>query len=98
MGTPFKLGISIPHDHVLGISSEIRDSVCRRFEEDYVLCPIKLRRGLFTTSVIDNIDHNPTSNTSQGSFHVSGISLFQNISEGNPRCERWALVMTSDTG
>lgn len=60
--------------------------------------PIKLRRGLFTTSAIDNIDHNPSSNTAQGSFHAIGISLFQNISEGNPGCEREAIVMANDTG
>ena len=55
--TLFKLGISISYDRVLSISTEIGNSVCRRFEEDGVLCPIKLRKGLFTTSAIDNIDH-----------------------------------------
>ena len=96
--TVFKLGISISYDRVLGISAEIGNSVCRRFEEDGVLCPIKLRRGQFTTSAIDNIDHNPSSNTAQGSFHGTNISLFQNISEGNPGCEREAIVMANDTG
>jgi len=47
--TLFKLGMPISYDCVLGISTEIGNSVCRRFEEDGVLFPIKIRRGLFTT-------------------------------------------------
>jgi len=33
---------------------------------------------LFTTAAIDNIDHNPTSNTAGQSFHGTDISMFQN--------------------
>ena len=44
------------------------------------MCPPKLRSGLFTTSAVDNIDHNPSSTTAQGSFHGTGISLFQHPS------------------
>lgn len=65
---------------------------------DGVWCPIKLGRGLFPTSPIDNIDHNPSSNMAQGSFHGTGISLFQNISEGNPGCEGEAITMANNTG
>ncbi|KAL9954025.1 hypothetical protein ACROYT_G041513 [Oculina patagonica] len=32
---------------------------------------------MFTVGAIDNIDHNPSSTTAQGSFHGTGISLFQ---------------------
>jgi len=39
--------------------------------------PIQLRHGLFTISALDNLDHNPSSTTSKGSFHGTGISLFQ---------------------
>lgn len=66
--TLFKLGMSISYDRVLGISTEIGNSVCRRFKEDGVLCPIKLRRSPFTTSAIDNIDHNPSSKRPRGLF------------------------------
>lgn len=40
VGTLCKLGISIFYDRLLGISTEIENSVCRRFEEDGVLCPL----------------------------------------------------------
>ena len=32
---------------------------------------------MFTTSAVDNIDHNPSSTTATGSFHGTGVSLFQ---------------------
>ena len=33
--------------------------------------------GLFTVGALENIDYNPSSTTTQGSFHGTGISLFQ---------------------
>ena len=33
--------------------------------------------GLFTSAAIDNIDHNPSSNTAKSSFHGTSISIFQ---------------------
>ena len=40
------------------------------------MCPSKLHKGLFTTAAVGNIDHNPSSTTSQDSFHGT-ISLVQ---------------------
>ena len=40
---------------------------------------VKLRKGIFTTSAVHIIDHNLSSNTAKGSFHGTGISLFQNV-------------------
>ena len=42
-----------------------------------VVCPLNLNYGLFTVGALDNIDYNPSSTTAQGSFHGTGISLFQ---------------------
>ena len=39
--------------------------------------PPQLRHGLFTVGALDNLDHNPSSTTAKGSFHGTGISLFQ---------------------
>lgn len=88
-----KLGISISYDRVLSISTDVGNAVCRRFEEEGVVCPTKLRKDLFTTAAIDNIDHNPSSNTAQGAFHGTGISLFQNMDSTNTGQERDVTVM-----
>jgi len=60
------------------------------------LCPFKLRKELFTTAGIDNIDHNPSSNTARGSFHGTGISLFQNTSPGACGIERNKITTQHD--
>ena len=44
---------------------------------------------------MDNLDHNPTSTTSQSSFHGTGISLFQFPTSDNPGHERPPLALSS---
>ena len=36
-------------------------------------------RILFTVGALDNLDHNPSSTTSQSSFHGTGIGMFPNF-------------------
>ena len=36
-----------------------------------------MKGGVFTTSAVDNIDHNPSATTSKSSFHGTTISIFQ---------------------
>ncbi|KAL9968945.1 hypothetical protein ACROYT_G021097 [Oculina patagonica] len=57
--------------------NSLATSVCDHFKSVGVVCPLSLHRGLFTVGAIDNIDHNPSSTTAQGSFHGTGIILFQ---------------------
>ena len=45
--------------------------------EDGVVCPAILQKCLFTTSAVDNIDHNPSATTATISCHGTGISVFQ---------------------
>ncbi|CAB3987995.1 Hypothetical predicted protein [Paramuricea clavata] len=84
----FKLGLSVSYDRVLSISTDIGNTICRKFQDENLVCPAKLRKGIFTTSAVDNIDHNPSSNTAKGSFHGTGISLFQNVSREYPGIEQ----------
>lgn len=82
------LGLSISYNRVLEISSELAGKACRQFQHDRVVCPMKLRHGLFTTDAVDNIDHNPSSTTSKDSFHGTAISLFQHHTEHCKGTER----------
>ena len=59
------------------IMNNLATSICDHFKSVGVVFPLSLQRGLFTVGAIDNIDHNPSSTTAQGSFHGTGISLFQ---------------------
>ena len=76
--TFFQLGLSISYDRVLNISTTMATEATEQYQKDGVVCPLILRKHLFTTAAIDNIDHNPTSTTAGQSFHGTGISLFQN--------------------
>ena len=67
------------------------NSVCARFESEGVVCPPKRLKGVFTTAAVDNIDQNPSSETAQGAFHGTGISLFQHPSSDAPGEEREVL-------
>ena len=64
-------GLSISYNRVLQISAELGDAVVSKYIREGVVCPSELRRGLFTTSAMDNIDHNPSS-----SERSSGILFF----------------------
>ena len=69
-------GISISYDRVLEISAQLGDATVSKYVEDGVVCPTGLRKGLFTISAMDNIDHNPTATTATTSFHGTSISVF----------------------
>ena len=65
----YELGISISYDRVLSISTDIGNEACRRFEGEGVLCPFKLRRELFTTAAVDNMQ--------EGHFVEQGFHSFK---------------------
>ncbi|CAE1318539.1 unnamed protein product [Acanthosepion pharaonis] len=60
------------------------------------VCPSVLRKGLFTTAAVDNIDHNPTATTASTSFHGTSISIFQHPSKEN-RGEQWVSPEITDS-
>ena len=75
--TLFDLGLCISYDRVLEISTNLGNNICHHYEMQKAVCPPNLKIGLFTTSAIDNIDHNPSSTSAHDSFHGTGISIFQ---------------------
>ena len=69
-------GLSISYDRVLSISTDVGNKICDTYHKNGV-CPPSMRKGLFTTAQVDNIDHNPSSSTAITSFHGTAISVFQ---------------------
>lgn len=76
-------GISTSYERVLEVSALLGESVVNQYEVDGVACTPILRKGLFTTSAMDNIDHNPTATTANTSFHGTSISMFQHPTLNN---------------
>ena len=79
----FQHGLSVSYDCVLRVSTDKANRVIEIYEHDGVVCPTKLRGGLFTTGNLDNIDHNPSSVSARSSFHGTAISLTQHVSPDN---------------
>lgn len=80
----YDLGLSISYDRIMQLSTALGNSICESFNTENVVCPAKLRNGIFTSAAIDNIDHNPSSTTAQGSLHGTAISIFQHpVKEGD---------------
>ncbi len=73
----YRHGISVNYNRMIELENLLATAICEQFEEEGVVCPAHLRKGLFTVGALDNIDHNLSSTTSQGSFHGTGISIFQ---------------------
>ena len=90
------LSISISYKRVIEVENSLGSSICKRFEDEGIVCPSQLRKGLFTVGALDNIDHNLSSTTAQGSFHGTGISIFQFPTVSNYGICRDPLVILSD--
>lgn len=84
-------GLGISYDRVLEISAQLGDAAVNKYSEDGVVCPQVLRRGLFTITAMDNIDHNPTATTATTSFHGTSISAFQHPTKDNQGEDREPL-------
>ena len=80
----YQMGICVSYDRALELEDWIATSVCERFEEDGVVTPASLRKGVFTIDALDNLDHNPSSTTAVDAFHGTGLSLFQFPTKANP--------------
>ena len=78
------LGFSISCTRVVELSTVLRNDVLHQYEEHKVVFPSSLRKNVFTTAATDNIDHNPSSTSTEGLFFGTDISLFQHITEEEP--------------
>ena len=80
----FHLRLSISYDRVIDISMGMAIAAAQQCASNEVVWPLILRKDLFTTAAVDNIDHNPSWATAHEAFHGTGISLFQNrVTESN---------------
>jgi len=83
-----KLWLSVSYDRVIELENQLACAISEHFEEDGAVCPVNLRKGLFTVCAIDNLDHNQSAIASKAFFHGTGISVFQIPTEENHGEER----------
>ena len=78
-----QLGISISYDRILQLESLLTRSLCEQFKKDNIVCPQQRRKKNVTDGAIDNLDHNSSSATPQGSIHGTEISIIQHPTTEN---------------
>ena len=78
---------------MIELKALLAGAVCKQFEQQDLVCPFSLRRGLFMVGALDNIDHNPSATTAQGAFHGTAISIFQFPTASNAGIARDPLVL-----
>ena len=94
--TLFNLGLCVSYDRVLDISTALGNTVCHNYEMQAADCPPNLKAGVFSTSAIDNIDHNPSSTSAHDSFHGTGISIFQHPDDSNTGVQQSVIANPDD--
>ena len=79
-----EMGLSVTYDRVLEISTDLGTKICKYYDRLNTVCPPQLIKGVFkgvfTTSAVDNINHQTSSTTAKSSFNGTGISVFQHFS------------------
>lgn len=53
--TLYELGLSVSYDRVLEISTDLGTKICKYYDSLNTVCPPQLKKGVFTTSAMDNI-------------------------------------------
>ena len=61
----------------MSISTSLGNNLCHYFNINQAVCPPKIKGKLFTTAAIDDIEHNPSSTSAEGSFNGTSISICQ---------------------
>lgn len=86
----FSIGLSISYERVISIEDNITKSLCKKYNDEEVVCPPDLEPVTFISGAIDNLDHNPTSATA---YHGTSISIIQFPNEPmQPKCFKYNEV------
>ena len=71
------LRLCISSNRIDEIQSAITRNACQQYCLKETVCPDSLFENMFTTTAIDNTDHNETSSTISGPFNGTSILAFQ---------------------
>ena len=77
----YELGLSVSYDRVLEISTDVGTKICEFYDRLKTVCPPQLKQGAFTTSAVDNINHQTSATTVKSSFNGTSVSVFQHFSQ-----------------
>eukprot|EP00733_Pompholyxophrys_punicea_P000084 Pompholyxophrys_punicea_v1_NODE_10_length_6905_cov_7.951686.p6 type:complete len:181 gc:universal NODE_10_length_6905_cov_7.951686:5893-5351(-) len=72
------LGLSVTYYRIANVLDMLSDSLVTACIASDVVCPSNMSKNAFTVCGFDNVDHDPSSTSSMGSFHGTAITTMQN--------------------
>ncbi|CAC5409959.1 unnamed protein product [Mytilus coruscus] len=69
----FHLGLSVSYDRVFSVSPYLTKVLSKQYQEDGFVFPSSLKKGLFTTAAVDNIDRFSLVRAECNSQHDEGV-------------------------
>ena len=82
------LGLCISKDRLQDLSVAMGNTAIESYETTGVVAPVSLKRDLFCTAAVDNIDVNPKSSTATTSLHGTAASIHQHVQNDNTGLQR----------
>ena len=76
----YELVLSVSYDRVLKISTDVGTKICKFYDQLKTVWPPQLKQSVFTTSAVDNINHQMSATTAKSSFNGKSVSVFQHFS------------------
>ena len=73
------VGVNVTYDRVLELEVWSACLVCELFEEDGVVTPADIQKGICTVGILENLDYNPSSTIAVDTFHSIDTSVFQKL-------------------
>ena len=70
------------------MSTTLGNNLLTHYNTAKIVCLPTLKSNVFATAALDNIEHSPSSTTTEGYFYGTGISLFQHPTMKNRGVER----------
>ena len=59
------------------IEDILGNTVCEQVRQENIICPRDLRKNLYTVGALDNIDHDSSWTSAEGSFQGTSIIIIQ---------------------
>ena len=76
-----ELGLCISYGRTLKLSEDLCNNVMDLYEQNGTVCPPTLPKGVFTTTALDNLDHDPKSTVANWTFHGTALSMTCHVDE-----------------
>ncbi|KAF5283005.1 hypothetical protein FQA39_LY04876 [Lamprigera yunnana] len=73
------LGISVSYDRIMEVKKQFTQAVCKRWQQDGVIVPTNIKRKVFMTTLVDDIDESSRYKLHGTAMSLTSHSAYDNI-------------------